>query len=72
MKLSNVIFTGIILFFACCKKESSISPVIPTPTSYTIDSSEQKLPYHIRYKTYRQDFDLMYSNYLNRKNNEGC
>lgn len=57
-----------------CKKESenNFKPVDEGAPSATTDSTPKALPYYLRYRIYREDFNSLYTNHKKFRNNEGC
>ena len=69
-----IISTFVFLCLSACtkKSEKNFKPSeTSTPVART-DSTPEALPYYLRYQIYREDFQLMYGNYLKNGKNEGC
>ncbi|MCD6017563.1 MAG: hypothetical protein K0S53_684 [Bacteroidetes bacterium] len=74
MKPFMLILSPAFLLLINCKKDSTneIKPNEMKPAIIKADSSQGEIPYYLRYRIYKKDFNSLYSNYLKFGKNEGC
>lgn len=74
MKLSILYLLTLTLVFGSCKKEckNNLSPTTQATESLKTTQPTFIHPYFIRYKSYRNDLNATYKNFVTHSNNNGC